>query len=102
MARLIQEKLKRPLADQILFGELNGGGEVLVDVKDDDLVLVDEINVKHETSVDVTFRKVSAFFYLTIIDSTLVRSYGVISTLTFSPVEFECNFTHFHKYDDNW
>jgi len=42
MARLIQEKLKRPLADKILFGELNGGGEVLIDVKDDELVIVEE------------------------------------------------------------
>lgn len=30
MARLVQEKLKKPLADKILFGELSEGGEVLV------------------------------------------------------------------------
>ena len=40
MARLIQEKLKKPLAEQILFGELaNGGGEVSVSAKDDDIVI---------------------------------------------------------------
>ena len=32
MARLIQEKLKRPLAEQILFGELSdSGGNVYLD-----------------------------------------------------------------------
>lgn len=38
MARLIQEKIKRPLADEILFGKLEQGGEVVVDVKNDELV----------------------------------------------------------------
>ena len=38
MARLIQEKIKRPLADLILFGPLaNNGGSVLVSIKDGDL-----------------------------------------------------------------
>jgi len=32
MARLIQEAIKRPLADAILFGNLSGGGSVLVTV----------------------------------------------------------------------
>ncbi len=32
LARLIQEELKKPLADKLLFGELKGGGKVLVDV----------------------------------------------------------------------
>ncbi|MET0892383.1 MAG: ATP-dependent Clp protease ATP-binding subunit ClpA [Pseudoxanthomonas sp.] len=39
MARLIQDKVKRPLADELLFGKLVGGGRVLIDVKDDDLVV---------------------------------------------------------------
>ncbi len=39
MARIIQEKIKRPLADELLFGELAGGGEVEVSVRDDELVL---------------------------------------------------------------
>lgn len=39
MARLIQEKIKRPLAEQILFGALSeGGGEVNVHLKDGELV----------------------------------------------------------------
>ena len=40
MARLIQEKLKRPLAEQILFGELaEHGGTVHISLRDDELVL---------------------------------------------------------------
>lgn len=36
MARLIQEAIKRPLADAILFGNLSGGGSVLVTVDPND------------------------------------------------------------------
>jgi len=39
MARLIQDKVKRPLADELLFGKLVGGGRVSIDVKDDELVV---------------------------------------------------------------
>lgn len=39
MARVIQEQIKRPLADELLFGKLTEGGRVSVDVKDDALVL---------------------------------------------------------------
>ncbi|MNC40478.1 ATP-dependent Clp protease ATP-binding subunit ClpA [compost metagenome] len=39
MARLIQEKVKRPLAEQILFGELaEHGGTVHIDARDGELV----------------------------------------------------------------
>jgi ATP-dependent Clp protease ATP-binding subunit ClpA len=37
MARLIQEKLKKPLANEILFGELCDGGNVKVSIKDKQL-----------------------------------------------------------------
>ena len=37
MARLIQEEIKKPLAEQVLFGELSEGGEVQVSVKADRL-----------------------------------------------------------------
>ena len=37
MARLIQEKVKQPLAEELLFGKLASGGEVHVSVKDDAL-----------------------------------------------------------------
>jgi ATP-dependent Clp protease ATP-binding subunit ClpA len=37
MARLIQQELKRPLADELLFGRLKGGGRVDVDAGPDGL-----------------------------------------------------------------
>jgi ATP-dependent Clp protease ATP-binding subunit ClpA len=37
MARIIQENLKRPLAEELLFGKLANGGNVHVTVKDDKL-----------------------------------------------------------------
>jgi ATP-dependent Clp protease ATP-binding subunit ClpA len=38
MARLIQDKIKRPLSEEILFGRLEDGGRVEVHVKDDQVV----------------------------------------------------------------
>jgi len=38
MARLIQEQIKRPLADELLFGRLANGGDVKIALKDDQLV----------------------------------------------------------------
>ncbi|MBX9403110.1 ATP-dependent Clp protease ATP-binding subunit ClpA [Lysobacter sp. BMK333-48F3] len=39
MARVIQDKVKRPLADELLFGKLVDGGRVTIDVQDDELVV---------------------------------------------------------------
>jgi ATP-dependent Clp protease ATP-binding subunit ClpA len=39
LLRLIQDKLKRPLADALLFGALSGGGVAHFDIKDDDFIL---------------------------------------------------------------
>ena len=39
MARVIQEKVKRPLADELLFGKLLGGGRVNIDVRDGELTV---------------------------------------------------------------
>ena len=39
LARLVQEKIKKPLADHLLFGELEQGGVVEVTVIDDELVV---------------------------------------------------------------
>jgi len=39
MSRLIQDKLKKPLANEILFGDLASGGTVKVSVTDDELSL---------------------------------------------------------------
>jgi ATP-dependent Clp protease ATP-binding subunit ClpA len=38
LARVIQEQIKKPLAEELLFGRLERGGLVRVDVADDQLV----------------------------------------------------------------
>jgi len=42
MARVIQDKIKRPLADELLFGKLVNGGKVSIDVRDDQLFVETE------------------------------------------------------------
>ena len=37
MARVIQENIKKPLADELLFGKLTKGGHVKIGVKDEKL-----------------------------------------------------------------
>lgn len=37
MARVIQEQIKKPLADELLFGKLISGGHVRIDVENDAL-----------------------------------------------------------------
>ncbi|MFY0642298.1 MAG: ATP-dependent Clp protease ATP-binding subunit ClpA [Bermanella sp.] len=50
MARLIQDKVKKPLAEMILFGELSEkGGTVRIDLKEDDIVL----SVIHDEVVEL-------------------------------------------------
>jgi ATP-dependent Clp protease ATP-binding subunit ClpA len=39
MARIIQDNIKRPLADELLFGKLVKGGRVTIDVRDNKLVV---------------------------------------------------------------
>ena len=39
MSRLIHEKIKQPLANEILFGKLSDGGTAAVEVNDDELVI---------------------------------------------------------------
>ncbi|UNK43997.1 ATP-dependent Clp protease ATP-binding subunit ClpA [Luteimonas sp. S4-F44] len=39
MSRVIQDKIKRRLADELLFGKLMGGGRVVVDVEDGELTV---------------------------------------------------------------
>jgi len=38
MARMIQERIKKPLANELLFGKLTAGGRVRIDASDQDLV----------------------------------------------------------------
>ena len=42
MARLIQSILKKPLAERILFGDLEKGGKVVLDVKDEKIAIEKE------------------------------------------------------------
>jgi ATP-dependent Clp protease ATP-binding subunit ClpA len=37
LARLIQDKIKKPLAEEILFGKLENGGDVKIFVRNDDI-----------------------------------------------------------------
>jgi ATP-dependent Clp protease ATP-binding subunit ClpA len=37
LARLIQDKIKKPLAEEILFGKLENGGDVTIIIKNDDI-----------------------------------------------------------------
>jgi ATP-dependent Clp protease ATP-binding subunit ClpA len=56
LARVIQEHIKKPLADEILFGKLTAGGHVKVDLKDAKIVF-DIDAVSGETrpgEIDVT------------------------------------------------
>jgi ATP-dependent Clp protease ATP-binding subunit ClpA len=39
MARIIQEHIKRPLAEELLFGSLAQGGRVVVTVEEDKLLI---------------------------------------------------------------
>ncbi len=38
MNRLIQEQIKKPLAERILFGDLSSGGHIEIDLKDEELI----------------------------------------------------------------
>ncbi|MCU7844924.1 MAG: ATP-dependent Clp protease ATP-binding subunit ClpA [Candidatus Thiodiazotropha sp. (ex Monitilora ramsayi)] len=50
MSRLIQEEIKKPLAEELLFGKLAGGGTVRVDVSDDKL----QFDIMGESVADTT------------------------------------------------
>ena len=39
MSVVIQDRIKRPLADELLFGKLIGGGRVSIEVRDGELVV---------------------------------------------------------------
>jgi ATP-dependent Clp protease ATP-binding subunit ClpA len=51
MARVIQEHIKRPLAEELLFGKLVGGGQVRVSVSADDSALQLEYAPAAQTEV---------------------------------------------------
>jgi ATP-dependent Clp protease ATP-binding subunit ClpA len=45
MARVVQQQIKQPLAEELLFGKLQEGGKVHVDLKDKELLIVCESSV---------------------------------------------------------
>lgn len=45
MAKLIQDAIKKPLADKILFGDLSVGGRVTVTVRENELVCLEEAHL---------------------------------------------------------
>jgi len=49
MARLVQEKIKRPLADELLFGQLSAGGHVRVVLRDGEL----DLDFEHEMEAEL-------------------------------------------------
>ena len=51
MARVIQEHIKRPLADALLFGDLVDGGRVLVGAGDEGLTLTTQSKLEETASV---------------------------------------------------
>lgn len=48
MGRVIQDELKKPMANELLFGELINGGTVKVTIKDDALAFAYEAQEQHE------------------------------------------------------
>ena len=53
MERVIQEHIKKPLADMVLFGELAKGGAALVTVNDDRTGLTIEVEIEAEAEAPV-------------------------------------------------
>ena len=50
LSRVIQEKIKKPLAEEVLFGKLVDGGIAKVDVKDDEIVFTFKEDKPQKTS----------------------------------------------------
>ena len=48
MARLIQDTIRKALAEELLFGRLTGGGKVTIDIGDDDKVRLEFEEVPKE------------------------------------------------------
>jgi ATP-dependent Clp protease ATP-binding subunit ClpA len=54
LARLIQEEVKRPLTDELLFGALVDGGSVIVGLEDDKLTFAYPVVAPTEASPEET------------------------------------------------
>ena len=53
MARVVQQQIKQPLAEELLFGKLQHGGTVHVDLKDNELVIECAASPEGEASSEV-------------------------------------------------
>ena len=53
MARLSQDTIRRALADELLFGQLSSGGEVVLDMDDDDKLLIQIANEESKQAASV-------------------------------------------------
>ena len=53
MARLIQDTIRRALADELLFGKLSSGGDVEIDLDDNDEILIQIASEKSDQTVTV-------------------------------------------------
>ena len=53
MARLIQDTIRRALADELLFGQLSSGGEVALDMDDDGKLLIQIANEESKQAASV-------------------------------------------------
>jgi ATP-dependent Clp protease ATP-binding subunit ClpA len=60
MARLIQDKLKKGIAEDILFGKLANGGKVIVSAAEDDIVIEALARETPQKSVSAKSSKKSA------------------------------------------
>ena len=54
MSRLIQDTIRKGLADELLFGKLANGGYVLVDIDDKEQITLDFDNITSEKSDRLT------------------------------------------------
>ncbi|MEM6811419.1 MAG: ATP-dependent Clp protease ATP-binding subunit ClpA [Pseudomonadota bacterium] len=52
LSRVIQDQIKKPLAEEILFGELIDGGQIKIDVKDDKLKFEFKPETQNESKKD--------------------------------------------------
>ena len=67
LARVIQEHLKKPLAEELLFGKLSKGGLVKVHLKDDklDLELISPRgSANYEKKTSTAYCKIKIWFNL--------------------------------------
>ena len=57
MARIVQEYVKKPLAEELLFGKLTGGGVVSIDFHDGELSFDYENTKSTDRSKEETSKK---------------------------------------------